>query len=119
VFPRRRIAQDRDVPSRCRTGGVTVDWRRALRFTPPFIFDRIRAQTELFTVRPDPTKIFYREGRKVLRIPRARVNKFRKTPCKYDVDHWYIDPDAQGLGQQMRWQYKSKTGLGSVFMDKD
>jgi hypothetical protein len=101
------------------TGNSPYSCRGEGRFTPPFIFDRIRAQRGLFTVHPDPTKIFYREGRKALRIPRARVNKFRKTLCKYGVDHCYIDPDAEGLGQQMRWQYKSKTGLGSVFMDKD
>jgi hypothetical protein len=86
------------------------------RFTPPLVFDRIRAQRGLFTVHPYPTKIFYQEGMKVIRIPREKVEKFKKALFKYGVDHWYIYPDAEGLGQQMRWQYKAKIGLGSIFM---
>jgi hypothetical protein len=88
------------------------------RFTPPLVFDRIRAQRGLFTLHPDPTKIFYRDSLKVLVIPRARVEKFRKALFKYGFDHWSIYPDAEGLGEQMRWQYKAKIGLGSVFMDE-
>lgn len=87
------------------------------RFSPALLFDRIRAQRGLFTVHPDPTKIFYRDTMKVIRIPRGRVSKFRKALFKYGIDHWYIYPDVEGLGQQMRWQYKSKIGLGSVFTD--
>ena len=54
---------------------------------------------------------------KVLRIPVDKVEGFRKSLFKYGVDHWYVYPDAEGLGQQMRWQYKAKIGLGSVFMN--
>jgi FRG domain len=87
------------------------------RFTPPLLFDRIRAQRGLFTVHPVPTKIFYRDEMKVLRIAHADAKKFRKALFKYGVDHWLVYPDAEGLGQQMRWQYKTKIGLGSVSRD--
>jgi len=103
------VDQSDKSPFSCQTEG---------RFTPPLIFDRIRAQRGLFTVHPDPTKIFYRQNMKVIRIPGERVKAFRKALFKYGIDPWYIYPDAEGLGQQMRWQYKSKIGLGSVFMDK-
>lgn len=87
------------------------------RFTPALLFDRIRAQRGLFTVHPKPTKIFYRDNMKVIRIPREHVQKFRKALYKYSIDPWSIYPDAEGLGQQMRWQYKAKIGLGSIFID--
>ncbi len=102
------VDQKTDSPFDCLTEG---------RFTPPFVFDRIRAQRGLFTVHPVPTKIFYAENMKVLRIPVDKVEGFRKSLFKYGVDHWYVYPDAEGLGQQMRWQYKAKIGLGSVFMN--
>lgn len=88
------------------------------RFSPPFVFDRLRAQRGLFTIHPHPTKVFYHEPTKVLRIPVQHVTAFRKALFKYGVDHWYIYPDAEGLGQQMRWHYRAKIGLGSLFMKK-
>lgn len=87
------------------------------RFTPALLFDRIRAQRGLFTIHPDPTKIFYFNKMKVLIIPNERVHKFRKALYKYSIDPWSIYPDAEGLGQQMLWQYKAKIGLGTVFTD--
>jgi hypothetical protein len=88
------------------------------RFTPPLIFDRLRAQRGLFTIHPEPTKIFYRPGMKVIRIPRMLVHKFRKRLFKYGIDYWSIYPDAEGLGEQLRWYYKNKVGLGSIFVGK-
>ncbi len=95
-------------PFDCRTEG---------RFTPALLFDRIRAQRGLFTVHPYPTKIFYHNKMKVIRIPREHMLRFRKALYKYSIDPWSIYPDAEGLGQQMRWQYKAKIGLGTVFTD--
>jgi hypothetical protein len=88
------------------------------RFTAPLIFDRIRAQRGIFTVHPVPTKIFYPAKTRVFLIEAKNVKPFRKRLFKYGVDHWHIYPDAQGLGQQMAWQYKNKIGLGSVFGNK-
>lgn len=102
------VDQIRKSPFACRTEG---------RFSPALVFDRIRAQRGLFTIHPDPTKVFYRDRMRVIRISANHVTKFRKTLFKYGMDPWYIYPDADGLGQQMRWQYRSKIGLGSVFMD--
>jgi hypothetical protein len=88
------------------------------RFTPPLIFDRLRAQRGLFTIHPRPTSMFYQSGMKVIRIPRDLVDKFRRRLFKYGVDYWSIYPDAEGLGQQLRWYYKNKVGLGSIFVGK-
>jgi hypothetical protein len=88
------------------------------RFTPPLIFERIRAQRGLFTVHPQPTKIFYSPGMRVLVIPHAQVETFRRALFKYGIDYWSIYPDAEGLGLQMRWQFRAKIGLGSIFMPK-
>lgn len=90
------------------------DCRIVGRFTPPLIFDRLRAQRGLFTVHPVPTKIFYSRGMRVIRISRDAVEKLRKRLFKYGVDYWYIYPDAEGLGAQLRWHYKTKIGLGSI-----
>ena len=68
------------------------------RFTAPLVFDRIRAQRGLFTVHPDPTKIFYRNGMRILVIRRASVDKLRKRLFKYGIDHFHVYPDAEGLG---------------------
>jgi hypothetical protein len=73
---------------------------------------------DLFTIHPDPTKIFFKPGMRVLRIKNALVKDFRKRLFKYGLDYWHIYPDMQGLGQQLRWQYKNKVGLGSLFMAK-
>jgi hypothetical protein len=89
------------------------DNRKEGRFTPPLLFDRIRAQRGLFTIHPDPTKIFYRSGMKVFRIPFRLVTKFRNRLFKYGVDYWQIYPDSYGLGQQLKWQFQSKIGLGA------
>jgi hypothetical protein len=48
------------------------------RYTPPLLFERIRAQRGIFTIHPDPTKIFYRTSMRVLRIPGQKVKSFRK-----------------------------------------
>jgi hypothetical protein len=88
------------------------------RFTPPLVFDRIRAQRGLFTTHPEPTKTFYRSGMRVILIPHSNVAKFQKRLFKYGVDPWSVYPDAEGLGQQLRWQYRHKVGLGSIFMEK-
>jgi hypothetical protein len=92
------------------------DNAREGRFTPPLLFDRIRAQRGLFTLHPDPTKIFYRKGMRVLQIPNHLVADFRKRLFKYGIDYWYIFPDAEGLGRQLRWQFQNKIGLGSLFL---
>ncbi len=86
------------------------------RFTAPLAFDRIRVQRGLFTIHPDPTKIFYRRGMRVLVIPNSMVKDFRKRLFKYGVDHWLVYPDMHGLGRQLQWQYKNKVGLGDLFM---
>ncbi|MGA2905734.1 MAG: FRG domain-containing protein [Candidatus Korobacteraceae bacterium] len=88
------------------------------RFSPPLIFDRLRAQRGLFTVHPHPTMIFYSPGMKVIRIARDGVEKLRKRLFKYGIDYWYIYPDAEGLGEQLRWQYKTKIGLGSIALKR-
>ncbi len=88
------------------------------RFSPPLLFDRLKSQRGLFTIHPNPREIFYKPTMKVLRIPNALVKDFRKKLFKYGIDHWHIFPDFEGLGQQLRWQYKNKIGLGSLFMDK-
>lgn len=88
------------------------------RFTAPLMFDRLRAQRGLFTIHPDPTKIFYSKGMVVIRIGNSLVKDFRRRLFKYGIDHWHIYPDAQGLGQQMSWQLKNKVGLGGIFTSK-
>jgi hypothetical protein len=88
------------------------------RFTAPLAFDRIRAQRGVFTIHPEPTKIFHPTGLKSLRIPNDRVKDFRRRLFKYGIDHWHIYPDAHGLGQQLSWQFKNKVGLGSLFVSK-
>lgn len=88
------------------------------RFTAPLAFDRIRAQRGIFTIHPDPTKIFNPKGLKSFRIKAASVKDFRRRLFKYGIDHWHIYPDAQGLGMQLAWQFKNKVGLGSVFLGK-
>ena len=103
------VAKVVDSPFACTSEG---------RFSPPLLFERIRAQRGLFTLHPDPTKIFYSKGMKVIVIPHKHVDKFRKALFKYGIDYWSVYPDAEGLGQQMRWQFKAKIGLGSLFMDK-
>jgi len=101
-----------------RAGQSPFDCKTEGRFTPPLVFDRIRAQRGLFTTHPDPTKIFYRNGMRVIRIPNALVQKFRKQLFKYGVDFWHIYPDPEGLGQQLRWNYRERIGLGQIFTDK-
>lgn len=88
------------------------------RFTAPLSFDRIRAQRGVFTIHPDPTKLFYPKGLKSILVDKALVNDFRKRLFKYGVDHWHIYPDAHGLGLQLAWQFKNKVGLGSLFLKK-
>lgn len=86
------------------------------RFTAPLAFDRIRAQRGIFTIHPTPTKIFNPKGLKSFLIESAMVHDFQRRLFKYGIDHWHIYPDAHGLGKQLSWQFKSKVGLGSVFM---
>ena len=100
------------------SGSSPFDCNTEGRFTPPLLFDRIRSQRGLFTIHPDPTKVFYRPGMKVIVIPHKQVGIFRKALFKYGIDYWSVYPDAEGLGQQMRWQFRNKVGLGSLFMDK-
>ncbi len=88
------------------------------RFTPPLVFDRLRSQRGLFTIHPDPTKIFYRAQMKILRIPSGQVAGFRKRLFKYGVDYWHTYPDVHGLAEQLKWFYKNKIGLGSILLDK-
>lgn len=88
------------------------------RFSAPLAFDRIRAQRGVFTIHPVPTKIFYPRGTRTILINKSLVIDFRKRLFKYGFDHWHIYPDAQGLGQQLSWQYKNKVGLGTIFMSK-
>jgi hypothetical protein len=101
-----------------RIGSSPFESHREGRFTPPLVFDRIRAQRGLFTIHPDPTKVFYHHSLRVVRIANASVVKLRKRLFKYGIDHWHIYPDAEGLGQQLRWQYRNKIGLGSYFLPK-
>ena len=88
------------------------------RFSPPLAFDRLRWQRGVFTIHPEPTRIFYQEGMRVIRIKNALVKDFRKRLFKYGIDYWHIYPDIQGLGLQLQWQYSNKIGLGSLFMDR-
>jgi hypothetical protein len=97
------VERRRVTPFECKTEG---------RFTPPLLFERLRAQRGVFTIHHQPTGIFYRKGMRVIRIPHNCVARFRLRLFKYGFDYWYIYPDAEGLGQQLRWHYKSKIGLG-------
>src|SRR5262249_1723328 len=67
--------------------GLPFDCSVEGRFTPPLIFERLRAQRGLFTIHPQPTRMFYRSGMKVIRIPRDLVGKFRKRLFKYGIDY--------------------------------
>jgi FRG domain len=96
-------------PFECKTIG---------RFSPPLAFDRLRWQRGVFTIHPEPTKIFYLPRMKIIRITKDLVADFRKKLFKAGIDYWHIYPDVHGLGEQMKWQYKNKVGLGSVFMDE-
>jgi hypothetical protein len=89
------------------------------RFSAPMQFDRIRAQRGVFTIHPDPTKIFYPEDSQTLLIPHRLVDSFRKRLFKYGIDYWSIFPDFYGLGRQLAWQRKNKMGLGQVPSSKD
>jgi len=89
------------------------------RFSPPLAFDRLRWQRGVFTIHPEPTRIFYQRGMKVIRIKQDLVKDFRKRLFKFGIDYWHIYPDAHGLGQQIKWQYANKVGLGSLFMNKN
>jgi hypothetical protein len=82
------------------------------RYSPPLLFDRLRAQRGVFTIHPNPTQVFYLDGMKAVRIRAEDVKKFRKQLFKYGFDHWHAFPDAEGLGQQLRWHYKNRIGLG-------
>jgi hypothetical protein len=88
------------------------------RFTAPLAFDRIRSQRGIFTIHPEPTKIFHPKGLKSFLIPAELVKDFRRRLFKYGIDHWHVYPDAHGLGLQLAWQFKNKVGLGSVFVSK-
>lgn len=88
------------------------------RFSSPLIFERIRAQRGVFTIHPDPTKLFLPKTSKVLRIKNSFVKEFRKNLFKYGVDYWHVFPDMEGLGKQLKWQYSNKIGLGSLFLKK-
>ncbi len=88
------------------------------RFTAPLAFDRIRAQRGIFTIHPEPTKIFNPKGLKSFIIKVSAVKDYRRRLFKYGIDHWHIYPDSQGLGMQLAWQFKNKVGLGSIFLDK-
>lgn len=85
------------------------------RFTAPLAFDRIRAQRGIFTIHPEPTKIFHPKGLKSFLIKASLVDDFRRRLFKYGIDHWHIYPDSHGLGLQLAWQFKNKVGLGSMF----
>lgn len=97
-------------------GVSPFDNKKEGRFSPPLAFDRLRWQRGIFTIHPDPTKIFYKTGMRVIRIENKHVIDFRKRLFKYGIDYWHIYPDMHGLGQQLQWQYKNKVGLGSLFM---
>lgn len=86
------------------------------RFSPALAFDRIRAQRGVFTIHPDPTRIFAPAGLKTILITHSQVKDFRKRLFKYGIDHWHVYPDAHGLGRQLSWQFKNKVGLGSIFV---
>jgi hypothetical protein len=85
------------------------------RFTAPLAFDRIRAQRGLFTIHPNPVKIFHPHGVKTWLIKAALARDFRRRLFKYGFDYWHMYPDHHGLGLQLAWQFRNKVGLGSVF----
>jgi hypothetical protein len=89
------------------------DNRKEGRYTPPLLFDRLRAQRGIFTIHPDPTKIFYQSSMRVIRLPNSCVKYFRRRLFKYGIDYWHIYPDTHGLGLQLKWQFRNKVGLGS------
>lgn len=88
------------------------------RFSPPLAFERLRWQRGVFTIHPDPTKPFYHSSMKTFLIKNELVKEFRKKLFKFGIDYWHIYPDAHGLGQQIKWQYANKIGLGSLFMKR-
>lgn len=88
------------------------DNRKLGRFSPPQLFERLRAQRGVFTIHPDPTQIFYLKNMKVIRIPRECVKPFRRILFKYGIDYWYVYPDTEGLGRQLKWQVKNGIGFG-------
>lgn len=100
-----------------RRGGNPFENKVVGRFSPPLAFDRIRMQRGVFTIHPDPTKIFYFKSMKCILIKSSLVPAFRHRLFKYGIDHWHIYPDMHGLGKQMAWQYKNRVGLGNIFMD--
>lgn len=85
------------------------------RFTAPLAFDRIRAQRGLFTIHPNPVRIFHPQGVKTWVIKASKAPEFRRRLFKYGFDYWHMYPDHQGLGLQLAWQFKHKVGLGSIF----
>lgn len=99
-----------------RKGMSPFDNTKEGRFSSPLVFERIRAQRGIFTIHPDPTKLFFPKNSKVIRIQSNLVKGFRKKLFKYGVDYWHVFPDIEGLGKQLKWQYRNKVGLGSLFL---
>ena len=55
------------------------------RFTAPLAFDRIRAQRGLFTIHPDPTKIFHPKGLKTWLIKKSMAADLENASSSTDL----------------------------------
>ena len=73
------------------------------KFIPRHLIPRITSQGGLFTIHPDPYKVFESNDMEKIIIPHRVRSGFKKTLNKYGVDRFALFPGLDSLAAYIEW----------------
>lgn len=74
-------------------------------FMPKYINSRIRAQSGVFTIQPNPFAVFAKKDMMLIRIPGSAKPKILKDLMKYHVNYDKLFPDLDGVAKMLNLNY--------------
>lgn len=78
--------------------------KKSLRYIPRIVTPRLRAQSGVFTVHPNPTEEFHPLGELVrVRIPYLERRCLKKSLFRHGVHQSVLFPDLDGLARHIQW----------------
>lgn len=78
--------------------------RRVVRYIPRIVTPRLRAQSGVFTVHPDPKKLFQPNGKVIrLTIPFCFRKSLKDALFRHGIHEGTLFPDLDGLARHVQW----------------
>jgi hypothetical protein len=97
VWPSPKIDLTKELPP------LPLEITEVLKYVPRITTPRLRVQSGMFTVHPDPTVIFNPPGIQRITIPHAKRRELKESLYRHGINESVLFPDVDGLARHIDW----------------